>query len=99
MGRKVRTPKAQSRPASPFVRVYLGTGAFPKQRVHGWVAAFAGADDVSKAELVERYGDQVRQEAAAAGFEPACDVPLKQQSADARLAAEQWAARVIAEGN
>ena len=57
-----------------------------------------GRDNVPQAELVSRYGDQLRTECAIAGFEPACDCPLEQQSAAARLAAERWAAAVIKEG-
>ena len=98
MGRKIRTPKAQSKPASPFVCVYLGIGAFPEQRVHGWVAFFSGDDDVPKAELVERFGDALRVECAAAGFVPDCDLALRKQSAAAREAATQWAAAVVKEG-
>lgn len=91
---------ADDHDATPYVRYLLAVGRPPEGRIHGWVVAnvTGGVDNVSESELVARYGEALRAECAAAGFEPACDLPLKRQSAAARQAASAWAEQVLTEG-
>ena len=67
--------------------------------VRGWVQAMAtlGADNVPKAELIRRYGAALRADCRAAGFEPHCDIPIRQQSPEAQRAAATWARHLLDE--
>ena len=94
------TKRALPDEGSPYVRLLLGTGEAPAPRVRGWVQceATGGSDRVPLNMLVGRYGAALRRECAGAGFEPACDRPLREQSAVAQRAASTWAEAVIREG-
>ena len=100
MPRKLRSPKGQARPASPYMRYTLALGEAPTARLHGWVAACStgGADNRPETELVAIYGAEIRDRCHRAGFRPAFDVPLSRQSAEAQHAAARWAVAVIREG-
>ena len=100
MPRKLRSGKRRAQTPSPFMRYLLGVGAQPPGRCRGWVdfMTTAGPDSRPLEELVEKYGDAIRRECLAAGFEPDFDVEIGSQSAGAQVAAARWAAAVYREG-